>query len=467
MSRKEISLVCFAVLATLLILQIRDSLNNQRFTARYKEASLSNMGSASDGKIYFKQPEHADFIEASAAGAPAVVQISAFNRMSWDAGSDRVSEGSGVFISADGYIVTNNHVLKGSSDITIRTFDNKQYRASVVGIDKSTDIAVLKIERKKTPFLRLGNSDQIKVGQWVIAIGNPYHLSSTVTAGIISATGRSINLIKDDNSIESFIQTDAVVNEGNSGGALVNSDGDMIGLNTAIFTKSGNFEGYSFAIPSNMVRKVVNDLLQFGKVQRGVLGIGIENIKPGFNKSKEFEIPAGAYINTVNDRSAAQQAGLRKGDVITYINQVRVHNYPQLQEQVGLYQPGDIIEVTYFRDGKEYVSKATLKSKETDFSVIIRSDKDFRNLGLELRDVDNTENAARGVFVHSVYKNSKAAQIGIEPGFLIKKINDIPLKNVDQMIDVMQGKKEMKFSGKYKDQSTIREYVIFKDASGL
>ena len=456
-----------AVLATLMVLQVRDWIARHEQEAGYREVSLLNVQRKPDGKIYFSKPDKADFIEASAAGAPAVVQIASFNRLGWGTEKGRISEGSGVLISADGYIVTNNHVLKGSEDIMIKTLDNRQYKAAVIGIDRSTDIAVLKIDRRDGPHLKLGNSDEIRVGEWVIAIGNPYHLSSTVTAGIISATGRTINLIKEKNSIESFIQTDAVVNEGNSGGALVNSKGEMIGLNTAIFTKSGNFEGYSFAIPSNMVRKVVNDLLKFGKVQRGVLGINIENPDPSKLPAEELNVPLGAYVSGVNTRSAAQLAGLRKGDIITHINSIRIRNYPQLQEQVGLYQPGDKVEVTFFREGKEYVRQATLKGRDTDFSVIIRSDKDLRELGLELRDLGPSEQQAHGVLVHSVYKNSQAAISGIEPGFLINRVDGKVLKNVDQVIAYLKNTTEVKFAGKYDGQPKTHEYLLYKDSAGF
>jgi Do/DeqQ family serine protease len=273
------------------------------------------------------------------------------------------SAGSGVIISDDGYIVTNNHVIENADEVNI-TLDNKQtYTAKVVGTDPSTDLALLKVDAKGLPFMRWGNSDQVKVGEWVLAVGNPFNLTSTVTAGIVSAKARNINILPSQKfPIESFIQTDAAVNPGNSGGALVNATGELIGINTAIASTTGSYAGYSFAVPVNIVRKVVLDLVEFGTVQRGFIGVSIREIDSDFAKEKSIKSLSGVYVNGLTEEGAAKRAGIREGDVIVSVNGTSIKSSPELQEQVSRYRPGDQIDVTIVRDGEEKTIAVIVKT---------------------------------------------------------------------------------------------------------
>jgi serine protease Do len=266
----------------------------------------------------------------------------------------RLSSGSGVIISADGYIITNHHVTTDGSRIEVSFHDKRKEEATIVGNDPATDLALLKVKGENYSFLEYGNSDQVEVGQWVLAVGNPFNLSSTVTAGIVSAKARSINILREAYAVESFIQTDAAVNPGNSGGALVNERGELIGINAAILSESGGFEGYSFAIPSNLARKVVNDLREFGQVQRAILGIGIRDLTP--ERAGKLSLPAiaGVEITSVSRGSSAAEAGLRAGDVIVSINGAATNSMPELQEQVALFRPGDRISLELYRDGQKF-----------------------------------------------------------------------------------------------------------------
>ncbi|MEX2597874.1 MAG: trypsin-like peptidase domain-containing protein, partial [Salibacteraceae bacterium] len=262
--------------------------------------------------------------------------------------------GSGVIMSEDGYIVTNNHVIDGASNIEVVTNNNESYRAEVIGQDPSTDLALLKVSGANLPKIDLGNSDHVKVGEWVLAVGNPFNLESTVTAGIVSAKGRDINILANgpngNSAVEAFIQTDAAVNPGNSGGALVNAKGELIGINAAIKSNTGSYAGYSFAIPVNIVSKVVEDLLEFGAVQRGYLGVKIQNIDQELAEAKELDSKDGVYIASTLDLGAAKKAGIKEGDVILKIAERKVKNVTEMQEQLSKYRPGDEILITLNRD---------------------------------------------------------------------------------------------------------------------
>ncbi len=267
-------------------------------------------------------------------------------------GGLRQGSGSGVIISSDGYIVTNNHVVEYADEVAITLYDNREFKATVVGTDKTTDLAVLKIEARGLPTLRFADSDAAEVGEWVLAVGNPFDLTSTVTAGIISAKGRDINLIEGERSIESFIQTDAAVNPGNSGGALVTANGELLGINTAIATQTGTFSGYSFAIPINMARKIVDDIIQYGSYQRAFLGIHILELDGDLANEMGLDISQGVYIESLIDGGAAQFAGLKPNDVITKVGDKPIRTVPELQEIVGRAKVGDTIYVTVARQGK-------------------------------------------------------------------------------------------------------------------
>lgn len=287
-----------------------------------------------------------NFVLPSSKVRPAVVNITAMK------GGYRASTGSGVILSSDGYIITNNHVVEGASVFNVTLNNNRELEAVLVGTDKTTDLALLKVRARNLESIEFGDSDDIKVGEWVLAVGNPFNLASTVTAGIVSAKGRNINIIEGDYSIESFIQTDAVVNPGNSGGALVNTRGELVGINTAILSETGGYEGYSFAIPSNLVQKVIEDLKDYGKVQRAILGVRISDINDDLASDLDLPSVAGVLINGVNAGSSAADAGLRSGDVIVGVNGRNTNSTAELQEQVAQYRPGDMISIDYIRAGR-------------------------------------------------------------------------------------------------------------------
>ena len=272
--------------------------------------------------------------------------------------------GSGVIISPDGYIVTNNHVVENAQDITVTLNDKREFPATIVGTDPQTDLALIKIECDGLPTLTFGNSDEVRIGEWVLAVGNPFNLTSTVTAGIVSAKARNLDILGENTSIESFIQTDAAVNQGNSGGALVNASGELIGINSAIASHTGYYTGYSFAIPSNIARKVVGDLKEYGMVQRAVLAVTIQEVDN--NVAQELNLPQvkGVCITSVADDGAAYRAGLQQYDVITSINGAEVNSVSELREVMAQYSPGDRVEVAYLRNGSSHKTPLTLLNSE-------------------------------------------------------------------------------------------------------
>ena len=345
------------------------------------------------------------------------------------------ASGSGVIISTDGYIVTNNHVVNEADNIQVVLNDKRTFTATVVGTDPNTDIALLKIEAKDLPTLVFGNSDDLKVGEWVLAVGNPFNLTSTVTAGIVSAKARNINIISSKTPIESFIQTDAAINPGNSGGALVNIKGELIGINTAIASQTGSYAGYGFAVPVSIVSKVVADIKQYGAVQRALMGVQIRDIDDDFAKEKKIKTLEGVYVAEVNDLSAAKEAGIKDGDIITKINGVAVKSSAELQEQVGRHRPGDKIDVAYIREGKEKTVAVTLKNQQGDTQVI--KNKGIEALGASLEEVgDDLKQKLRisgGVQVVGLQKNSLLAQSGVQKGLIILKINN---KNIRKVTDI-------------------------------
>lgn len=361
----------------------------------------------------------------------------------------QVGTGSGVIISEDGYIVTNNHVIDKADKIEV-TLNNKQsYSAEVIGTDLSTDIALLKIDAKALPFIGFGNSDEVKIGQWVLAVGNPFNLTSTVTAGIVSAKARSINILKGDprNNIfplEAFIQTDAAVNPGNSGGALVDINGNLIGINTAIASRTGSYSGYSFAVPSNIVNKVTKDLLEFGEVKRAYLGVIIENIDQ--NKANELKLnnTNGVYIAEATNNGAANEAGLEKGDVILKIGESAVNNVPELQEQIAKYRPGDKILITYKRDNKEQSTLATLKDNSGNDEIYktasITPSVNKQALGAMFKDLSKEEKnkfKLNGGAKISSLQTGKLKSAGIKEGFIVKKFNQEEVKSAEHLNELL------------------------------
>lgn len=376
----------------------------------------------------------------------------------------RQSSGSGVIINADGFIVTNNHVIQGADKIEVTLFDNRKLIAEVVGTDPSSDLAVIKIESKNLPYLSFVNSDALKVGEWVLAVGNPFNLNSTVTAGIISAKARSLNLLQDSTAIESFIQTDAAVNPGNSGGALVNLQGGLIGINTAIASPTGAYSGYSFAIPSNIVSKVVEDLLKYGSVQRGWLGVTITTVNSDLAKEYDLSVNEGAYISQFAEKSSAKEAGLKEGDVIVKIDGTPMRTNSAVIGYVATRRPGDKIDVTVNRKGKEVTHTVTLKTREGTTDVVKPEEKPMLAvLGLELEEVDERVlrrlDLKNGVRVKKV-GTGKLSRTDIREGFIITKIDEVPVKSVKEVQQRLEKKKPgelVNISGVY--ESYPGEYI--------
>lgn len=344
--------------------------------------------------------------------------------------------GSGVIISSDGYIVTNNHVIQGADKLEVTLNDKRTFNGRIVGTDPNTDLALVKIEAENLPIVQFGNSDNLKVGEWVLAVGNPFGLTSTVTAGIVSAKARRIsgNMTQSRLDIESFIQTDAAVNPGNSGGALVNTVGELVGINTAIFSQTGNYAGYSFAIPSSIVSKVIGDLRKYGAVQRAVMGVSFQEITADFAKSKGLDILEGVYVAGVNDRSAAMEAGIKEGDIITAINGVKIANGAALQEQMSRFNPGDKITVTIYRNGRSEEKKLVLKNSQggTEVTKAVQ----FGSLGASFKELTDTQrrelNTRTGVEVVGL-KDGKFKSAGIREGFVILEVNNNVVSSVADM----------------------------------
>lgn len=356
------------------------------------------------------------------------------------------ASGSGVLISEDGYIVTNNHVVTNggngvADEITVTLHNRKTYKARVIGRDPSSDIAVLKIDGNKFPFLLYGNTANIQLGQWVLAIGYPLNLETTVTAGIISATGRSININQrqttaGDSPVESSIQTDAAVNQGNSGGALVNTNGELIGINFAILAPSGTYAGYSFAIPVNIVKKIVDDIVRFGDVQRGYLGITYTSTDDMSDEQKKAQglpnITDGVYVSAVNNDGGAYAAGIRKGDIITKVNNFEVNSGLQMSAQIVGFRPGDKVPVTYLRNNKEYAVNVVLR-KRTDIVAVNVGTR----LGADLVTVDRTKarqyGIEGGVFVRKITEGGAISRTRMQEGFVITSVNGLAVTSLEEL----------------------------------
>jgi serine protease Do len=380
--------------------------------------------------------------------------------------------GSGVIISKDGYIVTNNHVVENAEVLKVTTSEKQVFTAKVIGKDPSSDLAVLKIEGANFPYLSYGNSDNVRLGEWVLAVGYPLNLEATVTAGIISAKSRSIgvNNRKSDSPIESFLQTDAAVNPGNSGGALVNSNGDLIGINSAIASPTGSYAGYSYAIPVNIVKKIVDDLMKFGAVQRAFIGItpvdadaaGSPEERSAYNLTKEN----GIYVQNVQPNSGAEDAGIKRGDFITKINNVAVNNYPQLTEQVSRYRPGDEVKISIIRDKVEKLFSVKLKNKNGNTSVV-KNDY-LSKLGVQMRPITNDEIRKTGIngglLVIKLENGAIVNQTKIKPGFVITQVNGdnvSTLESLSAKLAESQGKIEI--SGTYPGYQGVYYYNLSVD----
>ena len=425
--------------------------SNTTNIAEQQKSWIQSALGTSDAKL----PDGISFVKAASVSSPAVVYIQSENkggRMGKSrspleeffgnpgGGFEMPSEssGSGVILTADGYIVTNNHVIDGASAINVVLDDKRSYVGKVVGLDPTTDLALLKIEAKGLPFVRYGDSDALQIGEWVLALGNPYDLTQTVTAGIVSAKARNINILrtKSNMQVESFIQTDAAVNPGNSGGALINLKGELVGINTAIASQTGSYSGYSFAVPVSIVKKVMDDLLKYGDVQRGVLGVEVREITAEFANDKGLPDTKGVYVNSVYARSGAADARLQSGDVIYKINGQDVNSSSALVELVARNRPGDKVQVTYGRKGKMFDTQVRLKSKGGETKLPDAAEaKLFRSetLGAELRvaspaELDDTESAF-GVRVVRLQAGGLLEQAGVQEGFFITHLDKRPIKS--------------------------------------
>ncbi|MEY3397649.1 MAG: hypothetical protein RL220_243 [Bacteroidota bacterium] len=362
--------------------------------------------------------------------------------------------GSGVILSQDGYIITNNHVVEGAQTLEVTLNNNKTYEATLIGADPSTDIAVIKIEEKGLPFMTWGNSDDVRVGQWVLAVGNPFDLTSTVTAGIVSAKARNINLLNENRTeeifpVEAFIQTDAAVNPGNSGGALVNTRGELIGINTAIASRTGVYSGYSFAVPASIAKKIAEDLMNFGSAQRAFIGVRIQEVTQEIANEKGLSSVNGVFVNSLTEGGAAADAGIVEGDIILKVGEKSVNTVPELQEQVSRYRPGDKVNVTLWRNKKMQDITVTLRNKDGNTSIIDKataSENAKNALGAELANISEDEKSKLGLQGGAKVIGigpGKLQEIGIQKGFIITKINDQRVYSPDEALSILGSKKGM------------------------
>ncbi|MFL9834818.1 trypsin-like peptidase domain-containing protein [Chryseobacterium terrae] len=463
---------------------------DQSYFTKSNNASFVGMNTATVGD---------DFVKASKTTVPAVVTIKNYqNRASSRAseqdlfdfffgdpfggkGQQRQRQqqqqtpenipsglGSGVIISPDGYIISNNHVVAGANKLEVVLSNKKSYIATLVGTDPNTDISLLKIEEKGLPFLNFANSDNIEVGQWVLAVGNPLGLNSTVTAGIISAKGRGIGILsgqgKATNPIESFIQTDAAINPGNSGGALVNVNGDLIGINSAISSTNGYYQGYGFAVPSNLARKIIEDIKKFGIVQRGFLGVNSLDLSNDqqvayYNQEKKTNIKpgSGVYIIGLPDNSGAQDAGLKIGDIITKIDGVNITDFADLSVAIGSKRPGDKVQVTYTRNGKETTATVTLKDQKGGTSARTKADLTVtEKIGAEFQSLDERTKLYyglnSGIVAKNVVEGGEMAKAGIVDNYIITEINGKPVnsqKDVESLLNKFSGTVQIKYMDDY------------------
>ncbi len=356
------------------------------------------------------------------------------------------ASGSGVIISDDGYIATNNHVIENAEKVSITLNDKREYTAKVIGRDPSTDLALLKIDEKNLPYIVYGNSDDVKVGQWVLAVGNPFNLTSTVTAGIISAKGRNIDILKGDRKIESYIQTDAAVNPGNSGGALVNTNGELIGINSAIASNTGSYAGYSFAIPVNIVKKVIGDLLEYGTVQRAFIGVSIRDLDSKLAEEKGIKQIKGVYVAGLSDGGSAQEAGMKEGDIILKVGDVAVNSSSELQEQIGRFRPGDKATVTILRGDSEKNLTMILKNKNNNTELVkVEKNSPVSFMDCQFTNVtpeeQNKLGLNGGVKIQKL-NGGKFRNAGIHEGFIVTSIDHKEIRSTEDLVDALQNKKD-------------------------
>ena len=469
--KKSASFVAFAFLGAVLALALYSQFNKNEKPAVIPENQPIQLSSYVPPVI--PQGQVPDLTPAAEKSVSAVVHITTKTKANYfDGGNDifeyffgprgnnrqepqyRMAAGSGVIISEDGYIVTNNHVVDGAEDIEVILNDNRKFTAKVIGRDPNTDIALVKIDAKNLTVLPWGDSEALRLGEWVLAVGNPFNLTSTVTAGIVSAKSRSIGISGNKMAMESFIQTDAAVNPGNSGGALVNIRGELVGINTAIASNTGSYSGYSFAIPVSIVHKVVEDLRKFGEVQRAWLGVNIATVDADLAKKYNLDKTEGVYVDGLTEDGAARSAGIKTGDVIVAVNGTKVNSNAELQEQVGKHRPGDQVAVTIRRNGTEKIFNVTLRNAKGNTSIVKET---FSLLGAEFGDISTKDkerlNIDEGVQVLKI-TSGKLKNIGVRPGFIITDVNKTPVANVEdikRIISQTSDKKPVIMEGVYPD----------------
>ncbi len=423
------------------------------------------------GKMPFMGNPNQVFVRAAQRILPAVVSIESSRRVKSgsfdffhpflnredDEKKDDEEEhiqpgsGSGILISTDGYVMTNFHVVEEAAELRVKLYDKREFPATVVGTDPTTDLSIVKIDAENLPAAFMGNSDSVQIGEWVMAVGNPLNFTSTVTSGIVSALGRNINIIDGRRyryKIENFIQTDAVINPGNSGGALVNLKGEVVGINTAIATRSGFYQGYGFAIPVNLAKKVANDLIEFGRVRRAILGVSIEAVSDQIAKAEGLPKPTGAYIQSVSSDSPAKNVGIRQGDIVLSVNGSEVVSVNDLQTKIAQHRPGDVVRLIVWRDGEEWDVDVELGEAPASGQPSFSQNQSkpgkplFENLGITLRDLTDEEKTALqvedGLYIDAVEVGSPASKAGVYSTGVLVSINVLPVKSVEafeKMID--------------------------------
>ena len=476
--------------------------NNPNFREQYSLPANYKYAGFTDGSGS-PSATPADFTQAAAAAIPTVVHIKTktnprqvnnnlpsqknpfsdmfgddlFNQLFGNGNRERVvpgemASGSGVIISDDGYIVTNNHVVSGADEVTVTLSNKKTYTAKVIGADPSYDLAVVKINATNLPFMLYGNSDETRVGQWVLAIGYPLTLETTVTAGIISAKGRTLGLNRDKTggrsmAVESYIQTDAAVNMGNSGGALINTNGQLIGINSAIASPTGYYSGYSYAIPVNIARKVVNDLIKYGSVQRGFLGVQFSDVSGMSDDEKKMNnVPLtvdGIYITDVSPNGGAFSAGIKKGDILRKVNDAPIESGADLQAQISSLKPGDKVNVTYERNGSQYNAVVTLKNNAGNYDIV-KADAMIDRLGADLVTLDSRQarnyGLSGGVVVRKINDGAINNQTRMRDGFIITKANGKEVKSVEDLQAVIGNSKDVRIEGIYPGNNEPFEYPL-------
>jgi Do/DeqQ family serine protease len=415
---------------------------------RYDSQDFDSQQLVSNRDILAEKPS---FVEASEVSTSSVVFITTLTEYEYRTGtmfdwffeprtSQRVGSGSGVIFTADGYIVTNNHVIDDADEIKV-TMGKRSFAAKLIGRDPSTDLAVIKVDAEDLPTISIGNSDEVKVGQWVLAVGNPFNLTSTVTAGIVSAKGRNINILKDKFPIESFIQTDAAINPGNSGGALVNQEGQLIGINTAILSRTGSYAGYGFAVPANIVKKVFNDIVKYGEVQKAFSGMDLIDIDSKIADKLDLESLDGILVGNTQAEGAAEQAGIKEGDVIVSVNGKDVDNKAYFEEYVANLYPGDKVSLQLIREGKRISKEMTLLNRDGETGVIEREIFESKRLDAKFERVSKVEknllSIETGVKVVDFEPGGFFAQLDIPKGFIITAINRRPIDDPEELAEIL------------------------------